>query len=326
MSEGKRVLKKEKKGGGFLRVLLVLALIAAGAYAAWRLLVPEPEIAVPAMATADESHEASAPGDYARKRRCYTFLLVGMDKVGSNTDSLIVVRYDVDEQDVSMASIPRDTCVNVKRKLKKINAAYANGGMEQLTEEVSRTFGLPLDFYIKVDVKGFVALVDELGGVDFDVPCAMNYDDPAQDLHIHYEPGMQHLSGQQALEVCRFRHNNDNTGYTDTGRMETQRGVLTAVAKKLLSWNNVTKLNNYLKIAAEHVDTNLSATDMAWFAQKGLGFDAGNDEKLHTMMFPASWHTPYMYLDPDATLEMVNAFLNPYKTPRTADMLDIKTR
>lgn len=325
MSKGKRELKKETSGGKiFLRVLLILALIAAACWGAWKLLVPEPDVAVPAMTPLGEDVPAEGgSGDYVRKKHCWTFLLVGMDKVGSNTDSLIIVRYDTDEQSVSMASIPRDTCVDVQRKLKKINAAYANGGMEQLEEEVSRTFGIPLDFYVKVNVQGFVALVDALGGVDFDVPCSMNYDDPYQDLHIHYEPGMQHLSGQQALEVCRFRHNNDNTGYTDTGRMETQRGVLTAIAKKLLSWGSLTKVKSYLDIVFEHVDTDLSASDVAWFAEKALSFDMSAEGALNTMMMPAAWRNPYMYLDPEATLEMVNQYLNPYTTPRTAEMLDI---
>ena len=325
MAKGKREMKKERSGGRvFLRVVLILALVAAALFAAWKLLVPEPEVAVPAMGSEPgEAVAAVGDPDYARKKHCWTFLLVGMDKVGSNTDSLIIVRYDVDEQSVSMASIPRDTCVDVQRKLKKINAAYATGGMEQREEEVSRTFGIPLDFYVKVNVNGFVALVDELGGVDFDVPCHMNYDDPYQDLHIHYEPGVQHLSGQQALEVCRFRHNNDNTGYTDTGRMETQRGVLTAIAKKLLSWNSLTKVRNYLDIVSAHIDTNLSASDIAWFAEHAIAFDMNREGALNTMMMPAAWRNPYMYLDPDATLEMVNTYLNPYTTPRRAEQLDI---
>ncbi|MBE7004769.1 MAG: LytR family transcriptional regulator [Ruminococcaceae bacterium] len=333
MSKGKRVQKK--KGGGFLGVLLMLLLVGGGLYASWRILVPEPATATSAMsASTDEPSKNAGESDlaeqppaeadgYARKRHCWTFLLVGMDKVGSNTDSLILVRYDVGEQTVSLASIPRDTCVDVKRKLKKINAAYANGGMEQLETEVSRTFGIPIDFYVRVNVKGFVALVDELGGVDFDVPCNMSYDDPAQGLSIHFQKGMQHLSGQQALEVCRFRKNNDGSGYTDTGRMETQRKMLTVIAKKLLSWGNITKLKSYISIAAEHVDTDLSLSDMAWFAEHALGFDMEREGSLNTMMAPAAWRNPYMYLDPDATLEMVNQYLNPYTKDLLPEHLDI---
>lgn len=58
--------------------------------------------------------------------------------------------------------------------------------MDVLKEEIEQTFGIPIDYYIYVDLKGFVALVDELEGVDVYIPEEMNYDDPYQDLHIHY--------------------------------------------------------------------------------------------------------------------------------------------
>ena len=75
--------------------------------------------------------------------------------------------------------------------------------------------GIPVDFYVSVDLKGFIALIDQIDGVDFDVPEDMDYDDPYQDLHIHFKAGLQHLSGQQSMEVVRFRHNSDkdNPGY-----------------------------------------------------------------------------------------------------------------
>ena len=66
--------------------------------------------------------------------------------------------------------------------------------MDVLKEEIEQTFGIPIDYYIYVDLKGFVALVDELEGVDVYIPEEMNYDDPYQDLHIHYTKGQHHLN------------------------------------------------------------------------------------------------------------------------------------
>ena len=116
--------------------------------------------------------------------------------------------------------------------------------------------GIPIDYYIKVNIKGFISLVDDLGGVDFYVPCDMDYDDPYQDLHIHYKQGQQKLNGQQAMEVARFRKNNDGTGYSDVGRTQTQQKLLVALAKKVLSWNSLTKINSFVetfKIGRAHV-------------------------------------------------------------------------
>lgn len=312
---------------GAYRVITVISVIIVVTYVAWLLLVPKPgmaeelEPAQPNRAedTADPAPDASPD---ARKDDCWTFLLIGTDRVGANTDTLMYLTYDVGEQTVSVASIPRDTKVDADRRVKKINSAYAYGGMDGLKQEIYQTFGLPVDYYIKVDVQAFVALVDEVDGIDFYVPCDMDYDDPWQDLSIHYKEGMQHLSGQQALEVCRFRHNNDMTGYSDTGRMETQRGVLTAVAQKVISWGSLARINGYLEIIAEYVETDLSLTDMMWFASQAIYFDM---DGLNTMTMPAEWHSPYMYLDPEGTLEMVNTYLNPYEEPRTAEQLNIPT-
>ena len=115
-----------------------------------------------------------------------------------------MVSYDVANQKVGMISIPRDTAVNRDwRKDPKINGAYAGAGVDVLKEEIEQTFGIPIDYYIYVDLKGFVALVDELEGVDVYIPEEMNYDDPYQDLHIHYTKGQHHLNGQQAMEPAR---------------------------------------------------------------------------------------------------------------------------
>lgn len=330
------------RGERLCRSLLILVMVASALWGAWQVLVPEPAIAdnVPPVAvptassrepvqTAEQDDKETSASSaavvdetYKRKDSYWTFLLIGMDKGGGNTDSLMLVTYDVANQRVSVGSIARDTRVDVERSLKKINAAYAfEGGVDGLVREVSMTFGIPIDFYLRVNINGFVRLVNAVDGIDFYVPCNMSYDDPYQNLSIHYSKGMQHLNGQQALEVCRFRQNNGGSGYGDEGRQSTQRGVLTEVMKKVLK--NPGKINEYAEIATENLDTNLSLSDIVWFATKALSFST---ENLNTMSMPCEWINPYMYLDPDETLALVNEYFNPYVLPRTADQLDIITR
>ena len=333
--------KKQSKTTRFerlCRALLIVVMSVGALWGMWQILVPKPVHAednrVPAPrpgAAAVPNDSAAEPDDdadnpYKRRSDCWTFLLIGMDMSGGNTDSLMLAMYDVGEQSVSIASIARDTRVDVERKNKKINAAYAlAGGVDGLKEEVTKTFGVPVDYYFRVNIRGFVRLVNAVDGVDFEVPCYMDYDDPEQNLSIHYTKGMRHLNGQQALEVCRFRQNNEGSpygpGYGDEGRQKTQRGVLTAVLKKALA--HPEKLNEYLNIASENLETDMKLSELAWFATKGLSF---NTENLHTMSMPCQWINPYMYLLPEETLAMVNEYLNPYTTPRTAEMLDIITR
>ena len=70
---------------------------------------------------------------------------------------------------------------------------------------MTELLGIPIDFTVEIDLNGFIQLVDAVGGIDFDVPVEMYYEDYTQDLEIYYQPGMQHLTGQQAMEICRLK-------------------------------------------------------------------------------------------------------------------------
>jgi anionic cell wall polymer biosynthesis LytR-Cps2A-Psr (LCP) family protein len=187
--------------------------------------------------------------------------------------------------------------------------------------------GVPIDYYVKVDINGFIALVDYLGGVDFYVPCDMDYDDPFQDLHIHYKEGTQHLSGQQAMEVSRFRKNNadssgNSTGYSDVGRTQTQQKLLVALAKKVLSWGSLTKITGFVEIFNTYVDTDLSMTDMLYFASQAASFDLSNVETatLEGRGDGVYHGKTWCYeLDPESTVEIVNQLINPYNQDLTLD-------
>ena len=179
-----------------------------------------------------------------------------------------------------------------------------------------------MDFTVTVDLTGFVALVDAIGGVDFYVPIDMNYDDPIQGLSIHFSKGMQHLSGQEAMEVVRFRHNNDGTGYgsEDIGRMSTQQDFLMAVAEQTLTLSNVDKVGTFAKIFQQYVDTDLTLGNLAWLGKEAITM--GSDG-ISFSILPGEWKSPYIYLDQEAVLTLVNESLNPYVEDRVMEDLNI---
>ncbi len=339
---GKRVRRRTRRSGGVLRsamvlyrFVVVLSALIVLCYAAWRVLVPTPHVAPPDLSQTQQQEQdssAQTPPEeegLKRKDRCYTFLLLGTDDGNGNADTLMVGTYDVQEQKVGVVSIPRDTIVDRDwSRYPKINGAYGGGGgVARVRAEVSRMLGIPIDFYIKVDIRAFVDLVNEVGGVDFDVPVDMNYDDPAQNLSIHYKKGLQHLNGRQALEVVRFRHNNDMSGYSDVGRTQTQQKLLTAVARKLLSWNSVTRLKAFADIFFDYVDTDLTLSEMAWFAGQAIYLDPDTGVTTKTLAGRGdakyNGYTWCYELDAEQTLADINAMLNPYTTPVTADMVNI---
>lgn len=183
------------------------------------------------------------------------------------TDTIMVAEYDPQKQQASILSIPRDTFIgydiNKATAWDKINAVYQTGA-ENVLKEINELTGLDIKYYIKVDTAAFKALVDAIGGVTFNVPIDMKYDSSKQNLHINLKAGVQVLDGDKAEQLVRFRHNNDGSTYSyeygmeDLGRTRTQREFLKAVAKQTLKVENILKINEFISIAEQYVETNMS--------------------------------------------------------------------
>ena len=132
-----------------------------------------------------DTDEPDAPGR-TRRKYCYNILVSGLDDDNGGSDTNILVRFDVPNKRIDLVSLPRDTLLHNEYRNNKLNFAYAKGGTELLMEQIENLLGVPVDFYVTVNLKGFIALVDQIDGVDFDIPINMDYDDPYQDLHIHF--------------------------------------------------------------------------------------------------------------------------------------------
>ena len=163
----------------------------------------------------------------------------------------------------------------------KINALYQIDP-NKLVQKVNELTGLDIKYYVKVDTKGLRDLVDSVGGIDFDVPIDMNYDDSSQNLHIHLKAGYQHLDGDKAEQVVRFRHNNDGSSYPreygdqDIGRMKTQRAFITQVVKQIVKAENITKVDDFIKIANNNVESNFSLWTLKDYAPYAIDFNVDN--------------------------------------------------
>ena len=201
------------------------------------------------------------------------------------TDTIMVCSYDPKTQDACMLSIPRDTFVGRNKNYAtgndKINSVYQIDP-NKLISKVNEITGLNINYYVKVDTKGLRDLVDSVGGIDFDVPIDMNYDDTSQNLHIHLKAGYQHLDGDKAEQVLRFRHNNDGSSYPyeygdqDIGRMKTQRAFITEVIKQLVKAENITKVDDFIKIANNNVESNFSLWTLKDYAPYAIDFKTEN--------------------------------------------------
>ena len=182
------------------------------------------------------------------------------------TDTIILASYDPKTQEAALLSIPRDTFIGENEAYAtswdKINAVYQTGA-ENTLKEVRELTGINVQYYLKVDTEALKVLVDEIGGVYFDVPIDMHYTDRNQNLYIDLKAGYQLLDGDKAEQLVRFRHNSDGTTYPasygtqDTGRMRTQRNFISALIKQTVTPNNILKLGEFIDIANKYVKTNI---------------------------------------------------------------------
>lgn len=314
---------------GLLAVLFVVAAVIAGG----KLLFREPELPVEKEPVNETDDTPETDGEQpvsvgsSRKDGFYNILACGVDDGNGGSDTMILVSIDSKKPAINCISIPRDTLIDVDWKVKKINASYNKGGVDLVAEKVSDLLGVPVDFTVKVDLEGFVELVDAIDGVDFEVPINMNYDDPYQDLHIHLEKGLQHLDGKTAMGVVRFRHNNDGTGYgtEDIGRIGTQQAFLKTVAKKMLSSITPGDLATYAKLFKQYVETGLTVNNLLWCGQQV--FATGMDNiHFHTLPGDGTGYYKggsYYILYDDQVLSLVNDYFNPYITDRTLEDLNV---
>lgn len=220
----------------------------------------------------------------------FTVLLLGVSEDISSklSDTIIVASYNPKNQKATLLSIPRDTFVGTNKNkatsYDKINALYQSSPQKTLAA-VNKLTGLNINYYIVINNNALVELVDKIGGVEFNVPINMDYDDSTQDLHIHLKEGPQKLNGEQAEGLVRFRKNNNGTSYpasygdNDLGRMRTQREFLMEVAKQTLQLKNITKIGSFVDILKQNVQTNISNwTMMKDYVAYAVDFNTANIE------------------------------------------------
>ena len=286
---------------------------------------PVIEETLPPEETPAPTTEPAATG---RKEDCYTFVILACDQLKANTDTILVGRLDVAAVTLDLVSIPRDTLVNVSWGVKKINSILSSerNDPERFLMHLGNLIGYTVDCYAVVDIRSVEKLVDCIGGVYYNVPRDMEYDDPAQDLHIHIPKGYRLLLGKEAVDVLRFRMGNDGSGYVngDLGRIQTQQDFLATVAAQFLSIRNIPNLTGAVDIFETYVQTNMDASNLAFFAREFLKLDKEN-VRFHTL--PGTGVSirggSYYAVNIEEWLGIVNEYLNPYVQIITADNLNI---
>lgn len=237
-------------------------------------------------------------------------LLLGLDMDKTRSDVIILVNYKPWEDTLNLISIPRDTKVIVNGENAKINAMIGMGGEELAISKVQTITGLYIDYYITIDLEVFRKVVDELGGIEIDVPFDMIYDDPEQNLHINLKKGLQILDGNKAEQFVRYRKGNAPlTGYIDgdIGRISAQQAFIKAFIEQKLNVRYLPKLDEISSILSQHTRTNIKLKDLSYYLRSIKDI---NINKINNYILPGDsvviddlW---YYIFDREKTRQLIN--------------------
>ncbi|MGG2067056.1 LCP family protein [Bacillus sp. S14(2024)] len=278
--------KKSYRGFKIAALVLVLFLVSGGGYT-WFLVNKA------SSAVRNASHDLER-GDKSKLREQavkpisnnVSVLIMGIDEnqgrekeyAGSfHTDALLLATFNKDSKTVKLVSIPRDTYsyLPIEKKKDKIAHAYAfgsvkngkDGGPQATIDAVEKLFNVPVDYFVKFNFKSFIKVVDDLGGIDMDVPVTFTEQDSNDTAGaIHLEKGYQHLNGEQALALARTRKID-----SDAMRGQRQQLVIEATVKKLASAGSITKVGKIIDDINGDFKTNFSFDDMLSFYKYGIG-------------------------------------------------------
>lgn len=188
---------------------------------------------------------------------------------GARGDVVMLVRVDPETNEARMLSIPRDLWVTIPGHGEdKINAAYAYGGPRLMVETIKENLGLPVNNYVEINFVGFMALVDDLGGVRIDFPYA------ARDLKsgLDVPAGTEVLDGEQALAYSRARHYQEyrdgswrSVDANDIGRTGRQQEVMAALLARLKSPSSIAEAGDIAGSMSRHltIDSKLAGESVA---------------------------------------------------------------
>ncbi len=208
----------------------------------------------------------------------------GVDKEGFRTDVNFIVSFHEDTKELHFVSVPRDTRVvmteemlksleerkkfipyrnNVKGQC-KLNEVHAYAG-DGYRDEFSVTMledllGIEIDYFVKIDLDAFHDIVDAVGGVDMEVEQRLYYSDPVQGLYIDLQPGYQHLDGDKAEQLVRFR---ESYAQKDLKRIQVQQDFMKALLEKVSSTSTILEnLPSIAKVLFECVETDATLKDI----------------------------------------------------------------
>ena len=274
------------------------------------------------------------PGNLKRKKNCFNFLLLGLDKVSGSTDVVMLFNFDTESGRATLLQIPRDTYIKVDGTGGKINTVFArlrnravkNGAsdpvktaLEQYKAALQNSLNIKIDYYAMIDLSGFRNIVDHIGGVTVTLPYDLDYEDPDQDLYIHLNAGTQKLNGTQAEGFVRFRY---AYALADIGRVDAQKIFMSAFIRQFRENLTAATAPAVITDLFQYVTTSLELSECIYFAKQSFGIDMSNI-RMMTLDGDGYRGGVYYIMCRETALNVMNTYFNVFETPIPDRLFDI---
>ena len=319
----RRVRQKKRHRRGILLIFLLL-LILVGSYGAAKVWVKMSQW----QGKAEQSDFVISASGQEKIRDVINVAVLGTDEDGFRADVNMIVSFHTKTGELSMISVPRDTRVVLTEEMinylekqgeyvPKRNGVY---GQCKLTEVhayagegnrctfsvamLEEILGIHIDYYVKFDLSAFRQVVDAVGGVDFYVPQDMYWDmtDTGGPL-INLKEGMQHLDGEKAEQLVRFR---DGYAAKDLRRIEVQQAFITALIEKICSSETLlSRVDELLEVVLDCTESNITLGEALKYVKYVKDMDPS---KVTSETIPGEGGS-YFDMDEEGTKELIDRLI-----------------
>ncbi|MBR6513859.1 MAG: LCP family protein [Clostridia bacterium] len=272
-----------------------------------------------------------------REDESFNFLVVGRDAVALNTDVMMIINLDLKNDSMTIMQMPRDTFITVDGTPRKLNSVFGTfynsssetdtdgkiaDGMKGLAQTLSSNLAINIDYYAYMNLDGFGAIVDAIGGVDMYVPYRMYYTDEYQNppLYIDLYEGQQTLDGDMAEQFVRFRSSYVNG---DLGRQDAQKLFMTAFMESFKNKISITNVVPVVTTIMGNLEHSLSVNDAAYFVKEAMQMDFSNITMFTAPNTPVTYYGgSYVVIHRAAMYKVANESFNVFNEDIPENVFD----
>ncbi|MDD4844863.1 MAG: LCP family protein [Anaerotignum sp.] len=331
----KRLARKRRVLGVFL--VFGIFLLLAGAYGVSKAIVALQKWEGKAE---KETFQVAAAVPEPIEAQIINLAILGTDEDGFRSDVNMVASFNTTTKALTLIAVPRDTRVIMTNemtsfleengrtvperngvygecKLTELHAYAGEGNRSNFSVKMlEEILGIKIDYYIKVDLSAFRDIVDAVGGVDIEVQDRLYYVDPYQDLYIDLQPGFQHLDGEEAEQLVRFRE-----GYAqkDLKRIQVQQEFMRVFLEKICSTESILKnMNSLIEVALDKTESNITLTEALKYVKYLKEVDP---TKMTTVTIPGEGGA-YFDMDEEGTKALVDQLIYGIESTQTEQNME----